>query len=141
MRYAHASFKMCHSIDKPFNCLQILRGLSKILNTRDPKTENFCIGNTSRPLLSCGPRGTKGGRRTYLYVEAIRKFVDEVKEIDLTEAYRRAKPAYVGRMEHTFIVLKETEEEKAVSGSNQEPLGNKRPGSGDMGGASKRHAT
>lgn len=117
-----------------------MRGLSKVLNAKDPKTVNFCIGNTARPLLSCGPRGTKGGRRTYLYVEAIRKFPEEVKEMDLTEAYRRAKPAYAGRMEHTFIVLKEDTEEPTTSGSNQEPIGTKRPGSGDLGGASKRPA-
>ncbi len=110
------------------------------MNAKDPRSENFCIGNTSRPLLSCGPKGTKGGRRTYLYVESIRKFAAEVKEIDLTEAYRRARPAYEGRMEHTFIVLKEAAHEQCASGSNQEPVGNKRPGASGLEGASKRPA-
>ncbi len=107
------------------------------MNEKDPASENFCIGNSARPLLSCGPKG-KGGRRTYLYVEALRRYKDEIKEVDLTEAYRRAKPAYVGRLEHTFIVLKEEDKEVTVSGSNQEPLGAKRPAPYDVGNPSKR---
>jgi hypothetical protein len=76
-------------------------------------------------LLSYGTKGAKATRRTYMYVEAVRKFEKEVKEIDLTEAYKKARPAFTGRLERTFIVLRdnEGEEEPMATGSNAEPLG------------------
>jgi hypothetical protein len=59
-----------------------------------------------------------------LYVEAIRKFEKEAQEIDLTEAYKRARPAFSGKLKRTFIILKdkEGEEEPMLTGSNAEPL-------------------
>lgn len=101
--------------------------------------ESFCIGNTSRPLLSYGPKGTKGNRKTFLFVESLKRFKVESKEMDLTEAYRKAKPMYEGRLEHTFVVLKEGVEPTAT-GSNQEPLGNKRPAEEGESGSVKRKA-
>lgn len=110
-----------------------------MINAKDPSVESFCIGNTSRPLLSYGPNGTKGNRKTFLYVESLKRFKAEAKEMDLTEAYKKARPMYDGRLEHTFVILKEGAE-ATVSGSNQEPLGNKRPAEGDESGAMKRKA-
>ena len=76
--------------------------------------------------MSHGFKGTKVNRRSYLYVEAIRKFEKEVKELDLSEAYRRARPAFIGRLERTFIVLKDTVGVVVeASGSNMEPIGEK----------------
>ena len=104
-----------------------MKGLSKVLNESDNTVDSFCISNTSRPLLSVGTKGGKGARRTYLYVEALRKFPEELKRVDYTEAYKKARPMYNGRMERTFVVLKEegTQGEQ-FSGGNREPLG-KRP--------------
>lgn len=48
--------------------------------------------------------------------------------MDLTEAYKRAKPMYNGRLEHTFVVLHEEKDVPEASGSNAEPIGAKRPG-------------
>ncbi len=77
--------------------------------------------------MSYGPRGAKGSRRTYLYVEALRKFKDETAKINLDEAYKKALPMYAGRLEHTFVLLKEADGAEPVSGVNKEPLGtNKR---------------
>jgi hypothetical protein len=47
--------------------------------------------------------------------------------MDLTEANKKARPAFVGRMERTFIVLKDNpgEEVAVVTGSNKEPVGEK----------------
>ncbi len=104
---------------------QILKNLSKVLNAKDTTLDTYVIGNAPRPLLSYGVKGTKTTRRTYLYVEALQKFEKEAREIDLTEAYRRARPAFTGKLERTFIILKdkEGEEEPMVTGSNTEPIG------------------
>lgn len=115
----------------------MLRSLSKVINQKDSESETFCIGNTSRPLLSHGPKGSKGSRKTFLYVEALKRFKALIPEVDLSEAYKKARPMYDGRMEHTFVVLKENQDSVA-SGSNQEPLGNKRPAGDDGAGSSKR---
>jgi hypothetical protein len=106
---------------------QILKSLSKILNAKDATLDTYVIGNAQRPLLSYGVKGQKASRRTFLYVEALGKFEKEVKEIDLTEAYRRAKPSFTGKLERTFVILKDDHDEdvEMVSGSNTEPLGQK----------------
>lgn len=66
--------------------------------------------------------------------------------MDLTEAYKRAKPMFDGRLEHTFVVLKDehvaTEAEEKTSGSNRVPLGKKRVADEDKdneGKLSKKH--
>ncbi len=120
--------------------MQILRGLSKVLNDKNDGTESYCITNTSRPLLSIGPKGGKGNRRSYLYIEALRNFEAECKKIDLTEAYKKAKPMYNGRLERTFVLLKEEEGTAAVSGGNAEPLGLKRPPETTLSKSPKRPA-
>ncbi len=119
-----------------------MRGLSKVINEKDPAIDSFCIGNTLRPLLSYGPKGVRGGRRTFLFVEALRKFEEEAKLIDLTEAYKKAKPMYNGRLEHTFVVLKEEKGgEVIISGANSEPVGVKRPAQDGEMTSSKRKPT
>jgi len=39
--------------------------------------------------MSCGPKGVKGGRKTLLYVEAVRKYIEVFAELDLSEPYKR----------------------------------------------------
>lgn len=47
--------------------------------------------------------------------------------MDYTEAYKKARPMYNGRMEHTFVVLKEEGvASENVTVGNREPMG-KRP--------------
>jgi hypothetical protein len=105
-----------------------LRSLSRVIYTKDDINDAFCKGNTARPLLSFGPRGNKGGRQTFLYTEALKKFENEVTLMDLTEIYKKAKPVFTGGMERTFIVLKDDYEPGAevVTGPNKEPVGSKR---------------
>jgi hypothetical protein len=45
--------------------------------------------------------------------------------MNLDEAYKRARPAFIGRLERTFVVLKDEREEvdDKLTGSNMEPLG------------------
>jgi len=99
-------------------------------------TDAYCISNTSRPLLCVGPRGGKGNRQTYLFVEALRKYQDDIKKADLIESYKKAKPMYDGRLERTFVVLKDDYVQPTgllqVTGGNQEPLGGKRPLTPDL---------
>ena len=53
--------------------------------------------------------------------------------MDLTEAYKKAKPMYTGRLRHTFIVLHDDPEdeqvEPVVTNSNRVPIRGKRTGS------------
>ncbi len=60
-------------------------------------------------------------------MEALKKFEAEAKEIDLTEAYKKARPSFTGKLERTFMILKDNlgEEEPLPTGSNAEPLGDK----------------
>lgn len=106
---------------------QIMKSLAKVLSSKDPQTDAYCITNSTRPILSVGPKGSKGGRKTYLFAESIKRFPEEICQADLSEAYKRAFPMFKGRMEHTFIVLKEIDSAPISSGANNVPLGNKRP--------------
>jgi len=102
-----------------------------VISSKSATQDAYCITNANRPLLCVGAKGNKGGRKTYLYVEAICKFTDEVREMNLEDAYKLAKNAFTGRMEHTFIVLKEEESRPAVTGANMMPVGSKRPAADD----------
>jgi hypothetical protein len=104
-----------------------LKSLSKILNAKDATLDTYVIGNAPRPLLSYGVKNSKATRKTYLYVDAMRKFEKETREIDLTEAYKKARPAFAGKLEQTFIILKDNveEEDQMLTGSNAEPIANK----------------
>jgi hypothetical protein len=103
-----------------------LKSICKVINARDSTVDAYVIGNAQRPLLSYGVKNVKASRRTFLYVEALKRFEAEAKEIDLTEAYRRARPAFTGKLERTFIILKDgPEDEPMVTGSNAEPVSTK----------------
>ena len=110
-----------------------------MLNDKSDGNDAYVITNTSRPLLSHGPKGVKGNRRTYLYVEALRKFEEECKRINLSEAYKRATPMYSGRLERTFAILKDNQPDM-ITGANMEPVGHKRPSESAFGLSPKRHA-
>jgi hypothetical protein len=108
--------------------LQILKSLCKTLNSKDPGLEAYVIGNMARPLLSYGPKNSRSMRRTFLYIEAIQKFEQEMREVDLSEAYKKARPAFNGRLERNFVVLKDQqgedarEVEQVATGANLEPI-------------------
>jgi hypothetical protein len=64
-----------------------------------------------------------------MYIEALQKFEADTKGLDLSEAYRKAKPAFSGKLERHFILLKDKPGEEApmdvdqiLTGSNTEPL-------------------
>jgi hypothetical protein len=62
-----------------------------------------------------------------LFIEALQKFEAFTKDLDLSEAYKKARPSFTGRLERTFILLKDNpgEEEPmdtAATGANLEPL-------------------
>lgn len=81
------------------------------------------VGNAMRPIMSYGTKNDRASRKSFLYVEAIRKFQKECRNVDFSEAYKKARPNFVGRMETNFIVLLDKEgEETVVSGSNAVPL-------------------
>ncbi len=84
----------------------------------------YVIGNSQRPLLSYREKNNRSTRRTYLYVEALTKFEKEAREFDLTDAYKRARPSFTGKLECTFMILKDNpgEAEEMASGANAEPV-------------------
>ena len=83
-----------------------------------------------------------------MFVEALRRYANEARLLtvaDLSEAYKRARPMYAGRLEHTFVVLKDSLADGAeeTSGANREPVGQKRrapPTDPDQGANSKKKA-
>jgi hypothetical protein len=117
---------------------QILRSLSEVIKTQNPKIDAYCVANGIRPLLSYGAKGTRVGRRTFLFVAALKQWENLHHLMDLTEAYKRAKNSFKGKMEQLFVVLKEVDPNSVVSGANQVPVGNKRRADEDMGNQAKR---
>jgi hypothetical protein len=89
------------------------------LNEKDPGLEAYVIGNATRPLLLYGPKNSRSMRRTYLYVEALQKFDKEVQGMDLTEAYRRAKPAFTG-IERLYLYTEVRSSGRSVLASREQ---------------------
>ena len=76
-----------------------------------------------------------------LFVEAIRRYSQELKEVHLDEAYKLALPIFKGRLEQTFIVLKDNVSDRVTTGANEVPLGAKRVATDELAPlGSKRHA-
>ncbi len=85
----------------------------------------YCVSNGVRPLLSYGPKGTRVGRKTYIFTTALKTFESLLPKMDLTEAYKKARNTFAGKMEQVFVVLKEGVYSEMMSGANAEPLGEK----------------
>jgi hypothetical protein len=65
-----------------------------------------------------------------MYIEALQKFKTEARNLDLTEAYTKARPAFTGKLERNFILLKDKPGEETpmdveaiATGANAEPVG------------------
>ncbi len=99
------------------------------MNSKDPGLDCYVVGNVARPLLSHGPKNSRTLRRTYMYIEAIQKFSEEAKNLDLSEAYKKARPAFTGKLERSFVLLKDKpgeelpmDTENVATGANAEPI-------------------
>ncbi len=64
-----------------------------------------------------------------MYLEALQKFEADTKNLDLTEAYKKARPSFTGKLERNFILLKDNPGEEApmdteevATGANTEPI-------------------
>ncbi len=97
----------------------------------------YCVQNGARPLLSYGAKGTRVGRKTFLFVAALRQWEGLHGSLELAEAYKRARNSFVGKMEQLFVVLKEPDD-TPVSGANQEPVRNKRRADEPLSNSSKK---
>ena len=97
----------------------------------------YCVANGVRPLLSYGAKGTKVGRKTYIFTAALKQWESLHAQMDLTEAYRRARNTFAGKMEQVFVVLKENGGQN-LSGANQIPVGVKRRANDDHSRGAKR---
>jgi hypothetical protein len=88
----------------------------------------YCVANGMRPLLSYGAKGTRVGRKTFIFVAALKQWESLLEQMDLAEAYKRAKKLFVGKMEQLFVVLKEegVGSMQQLSGANRIPVGSKR---------------
>ncbi len=88
----------------------------------------YCVANGTRPLLSYGAKGTRLGRKTFLFVAALKQWEQFHSELDLTEAYKLAKNSFNGKLEQLFVVMKEADQRAFASGANGVPVNsNKRP--------------
>lgn len=83
----------------------------------------YCVPNGVRPLLSYGAKGTRIGRKTFIFTAALKNWEHLHSQMDLGEAYKKARNTYAGKMEQVFVVLKEGIYSSMLSGSNQQPLG------------------
>ncbi len=115
-----------------------MRSLSDVVKTQNPKMDAYCVANGVRPLLSYGAKGTRVGRRTFLFVAALKQWENLHHLMDLTESYKRAKNSFKGKMEQLFVVLKEVDASAPVTGSNQLPVGNKRQAEEELANEAKR---
>jgi len=68
--------------------------VSKRLCEQSTTHDAYCIGNTTRPLLSYGQKGERGNRKTFLYVEAIKRFRDVWADMRFDDVYKKAVPIY-----------------------------------------------
>jgi hypothetical protein len=85
----------------------------------------YCVANGVRPLLSYGAKGTRVGRKTFIFTTALKNWENLHSKMDLSEAYKKARNTFAGKMEQVFVVLKEGVYSSMLSGSNTQPLGAK----------------
>lgn len=97
-----------------------------MIKTLDPSMDAYCAANGPRPLLSYGAKGTRIGRKTFLFVAALKQWEKHLDKMDLTEAYKHARSTFTGKMEQIFVVLKEEASRGPVTGANQVAVGVKR---------------
>jgi hypothetical protein len=117
---------------------QILRSLSEVIKQQNPNMDAYCVANGIRPLFSYGAKGTRIGRKTFLFVQALRQWEGLLSQMDLTEAYKRARNTFAGKMEQLFVVLKEDGGEPGT-GANKQPLGGgKRPADEALSNSAKK---
>lgn len=102
----------------------------------------YCVANGARPLLSYGAKGTRVGRKTFLFAAALRQWESLHEQMDLSEAYKKARKNFTGKMEQLFVVLKEGVDPDNLpqggSGANRVALGNKRPRKDNAGNPPKK---
>ncbi len=108
-----------------------------MIKQQSPTMDAYCVANGVRPLLSYGAKGTRIGRKTFLFVQALRQWESLIPQMDLTEAYKRARNTFAGKMEQLFVVLKEDGGNPA-SGSNNLPLGGKRTAEDELSNVAKK---
>lgn len=98
----------------------------------------YCVANGPRPLLSYGAKGTRIGRKTFIFVAALKQWEKHLDKMDLTEAYKHARSTFTGKMEQLFVVLKEGNQSMPASGSNQVPIGTKRAAEDELSNEAKK---
>ena len=60
-----------------------------MIKTQDASMDAYCVANGVRPLLSYGAKGTRVGRKTYIFTAALKKWENLHSRLDLTEAYKK----------------------------------------------------
>lgn len=77
--------------------IEILRSLGTRLT--NGKRVAYCVATQAKPYLSVGPAvGNQGIRRSYRFVEAIKKFGCLLEDANLDRAYERAGMNFSGNM-------------------------------------------
>ncbi len=60
------------------------------------------------------------------FVAALKQWEHLHQQLDLTEAYKRARNTFTGKLEHLFVVIKEVDTQNNASDVNKVPVGTKR---------------
>jgi hypothetical protein len=113
-----------------------------VIKTQNQSMDAYCVSNGVRPLLSYGAKGTRVGRKTYIFTTALKNFESLHHLMDLSEAYKKARNTFAGKMEQVFVVLKEGVYSAMVTGANSDPIGDKtgekRRAEDEMGNVNKK---
>jgi len=118
-----------------------LKSLSEVIKAQGTAMDAYCVQNRARPLLSYGAKGTRVGRKTFLFAAALRQWEHLHEQMDLVEAYKKAKKNFTGKMEQLFVVLKEgveIDDLAAGTGANRVAVGAKRPRMDNAGNPPKK---
>ena len=114
-----------------------MKSLSEAIKAQNTTMDAYCVQNGVRPLLSYGAKGTRVGRKTFLFASALRQWEHLHDRLDLAEAYKKAKNTFNGKLEQLFVVLKEGRSEH-LTGVNQIPVGQKRNAEEPLAGPSAK---
>jgi len=99
--------------------VDILKAMAKKISNNSISAH--VVAFASRPVMHVRPKAgsvDNNPPRTYTFVDAAVQYGHLLKQVELTEAYRRVGTAFKGQLEQIFVILREKEE--VVGGRHQQ---------------------
>ncbi len=115
--------------------VDILKALARKVS--DSNLVAYAVPFVSRPVMQIRSKeaGVSTGARSFSFTDAVAKYGHQLRQFELSDAYRRAGNHFVGQMEQQFLVLREQ-----AGGPRPQAQAQQQPGSGHQhpGGSRKR---